>query len=74
MPEVTGYLTVGPVAPVGPEKHDITRYLEKREGIDTEGDLMPCCLRADILGVIQQWISGMCVRECVVPTPCMILY
>ena len=44
MSEVTGYLTVGLVAPAGPRRHHIAGYLKKLE-IDTEGNLMPCGLR-----------------------------
>jgi len=45
--------------PISPKAHDIKRYLEKKLEMDTEQYAMSDCLRADILRVIPERISGM---------------
>ena len=72
--EITRYFTTGVVVPISPKTDDITRYLENKLEMDTECDAMSDGLRADILRIIPQRISGMYVAESAVPTPCMILY
>jgi len=52
--------------PISPKMHDIERYLEKKLEMDTESDAMSDTLRADILRIIPQRISGMCVAESLV--------
>ena len=54
------------IVPISPKMHDIERYLEKKLEMDTESDAMSDTLRADILRVIPQRISGMCVAESLV--------
>ena len=49
------------IVPASPKTHDIEIYLEKKLEMDTECDAMPDDLRADILRIIPQRISGMCV-------------
>ena len=51
------------IVPIIPKAHDIERYLEKKLEMDTESDAMSDTLRADILRIIPQRISGMCVAE-----------
>ena len=72
--EITQYFTTGVVVPISPKTDDIRRYLENKLEMDTECDAMSDGLRADILRIIPQRISGMYVPESAVPTPCMILY
>ena len=60
--------------PISPKAHDIKRYLEKKLEMDTEQYAMSDRLRADILRVIPERISGMCVGASIVPSSCMILY
>ena len=49
------------IVPASPKTQDIERYLEKKLEMDTEHDAMSDGLRADILRIIPQRISGMCV-------------
>ena len=72
--EVTRYFTTGVVIPISPKTDDIRRYLEKKLEMDTECDAMSDGLRADIMRIIPQRISGMYVAEFTIPIPCMILY
>ena len=77
-PQVTGeikrHFTTGVTAPISPKTEDIKRYLENKLEMDTECDAMSDGLRADILRVIPQKISGMYVAESAIPTSCVILY
>jgi len=59
--EITRHFTGNVMVPISPKTHDIERYLEKKLEMDTESDAMSDALRADILRVIPQRISGMCV-------------
>jgi len=72
--EIAKYFITGIIIPINPKTHDIERYLEKKLEMDTECDAMSDSLRADILRIIPQRISGMCVRRSAVPTLWMILY
>ena len=72
--EVTRFFTTGVVIPIIPKTDDIRRYLEKKLEMDTECDAMSDGLRADILRIIPQRISGMYVAESAALTSCMILY
>jgi len=72
--EITRYFTGSVIVPISPKAHDIERYLEKKLDMDTESDAMSHTLRADILRVIPQRISGMCVVEPVVLISCMVLH
>jgi len=72
--EITRYFTGSVIVPISPKAHDIERYLEKKLEMDTERDAMSHTLRADILRVIPQRISGMCVVESVVHISCMVLH
>ena len=66
--EMTRYFTTGVAVPISPKTDDIKRYLEKKLEMDTEYDAMSDRLRADILTIIPQRISGMYVAESAVPT------
>jgi len=72
--EIAGYFTTSVIVPISPKMHDIVRYLEKKLEMDTESDAMSDALRADILRVIPQKISGMCVAESLVFIPFIILH
>ena len=72
--EIIRYFTTGVVVPISPKVDDIKRYLENKLQMDTTPDAMPDGLRADILKLIPQRISGMYVAEPAAPAPCMILY
>jgi len=71
--EITRFFTTSVTIPISPKAHDIERYLEKKLEMDTEQYAMSDRLRADILRVIPERISGMCVGV-LVPSSCMILY
>ena len=72
--EIIRCFTTSVMVPISPKAYDIKTYLENKLDMDTERDAMSDGLRADILRVIPQRISGMCVQEPAAPTPCMILY
>jgi len=61
--EITRQFTTSVTVPVSPKMHDIKRYLEKKLEMDTEGHAMSASLRADILRIIPQRVSEMCVEE-----------
>jgi len=71
--EIEKRFTGSVIVPISPKMHDIERYLEKKLEMDTESDAMSDALRADILRVIPQRISGMCVVESLVLISCIIL-
>ena len=60
--EITKYFTTGVVVPISPKTDDIKRYLENKLEMDTECDVMSDGLRADILRIIPQRISGVYVQ------------
>ena len=72
--EITKYFITCVIVSISPKGRDIERYLEKKLEMDTECDAMSDGLRADILRIIPQRISEMCVGESEVPTLWMILY
>ena len=72
--EITRHFTGSVMVPISPKIHDIETYLEKKLEMDSESDAMSDSLRADILRIIPQRISGMYVAEFAVPTPWVILY
>jgi len=72
--EISKYFITGVIIPISPRTGDIERYLEKKLEMDTECDAMSDGLRADILRIIPQRISGMCVGGSAVPPLLMILY
>jgi len=72
--EITRYFTTSVIVPISPKTHDIKRFLEKKLEMDTESDAMSDTLRADILRVIPQRISGMYVEESIVLISCMVLH
>jgi len=73
--EIASFFPIGlVVVPISPKTEDIEKYLEKKLEMDTEREAMSGSLRADILRIIPQKISGMYVEESLVPDPCMILF
>ena len=72
--EIARHFTDSITVPIIPKIHDIKRYLEKKLEMDSESDAMSDSLRADILRIIPQRISGMYVLESALPTSCRILY
>ena len=72
--EIEKRFTGSVIVPISPKRHDIERYLEKKLEMDTESDAMPDSLRADILRIIPQRISGMYVEESIVLISCMLLH
>ena len=74
MADITRHLTGSVTVPIIPKIHDIERYLEKKLEMDSESDAMSDSLRADILRIIPQRISGMYVAESALLTSYIILY
>ena len=70
--EISRYFASSVIVPISPKTHDIKRYLEKKLEMDTELDAMSDALRADILRIIPEKISEMCVGASAVSTPRMI--
>ena len=70
--EIKRYFTAGVVVSISPKTEDIKRYLERRLEMDIECDAMTDGLRADILRIIPQKISGMYVTESAVFPPCIL--
>ena len=66
--EIIRYFTTGVIVPIGPSRHEIKRYLEKKLEMDTVRDAMSYTLREDILRIIPERISEMCVGTSTVPT------
>ena len=61
--EIARYFASSVIVPISPKTHDIERYLRKKLEMDTDRDAMSDTLRSDILRIIPQRISGMCVAE-----------
>ena len=57
--EITKYFVAGVIIPISPRTGGIVRYLEKKLEMDAECDAMSDCLRADIMRIIPERISGM---------------
>ena len=72
--EILRYFAAGVTIPISPSTYEIKRYLEKKLEMDTMRDAMSDALRADILRIIPERISEMCVGASTVPTLCRILY
>ena len=72
--EITRVFANSVAVPISPKMHDVERYLENKLKKDTEHYAMPDDLRADILRIIPERISGMCVGVSIVPGSCMIPY
>jgi len=60
--DVRRYFTSTIVIPISPNRDDIRNYVERRLQRDTEPEAMCNDLRADIVRVILENISDMCVR------------
>ena len=69
--QLVRYFITCVTVPISPKRRDIERYLEKKLEKDTETKAMSDGLRADILRIIPQRISGMWVEESAVHTPHM---
>jgi len=65
--EILRYFPTSVIVPISPKRNDINRYLEKKLDMDTEPEAMSPALRADILRIIPQRISEVCVREFIAP-------
>ena len=63
------YFTKIVVAPISPITNDIRNYVETRLGRDAEPEAMTEDLRADIVRVILEKISDMCVGPFCISTP-----
>jgi len=72
--EVVRYFTTGVIVPISPSTNEIKRYLEKKLDMDPMRDEMSDSLRADILRIIPERISEMCVGGSTIPTREIILY
>ena len=72
--EIARCFTGSVIVPISPKRHDVEGYLEKKLEMDANSDAMSDTLRADILRVIPQRISGMCVVESLVLISCIILH
>jgi len=59
--EIVGYFTTRVIVPISPSNHQIKRYLERKLEIDTMADTVSDVLYADILKIIPEIISEMCV-------------
>jgi len=59
--EISRYFATSVTVPISPKRNDIERYLEKKLDMDTEPDAMSPALRADILRIIPERISEVCV-------------
>ena len=71
--EIVRYFTTVVIVPVSPTTHEIRRYLERKLEMDTMRDEMSDALRADILRIIPERISEMCVLVPRVLAPDIIL-
>ena len=71
--EIVRYFATGVIVPISPSTHEIKRYLERKLEMDTMRDEMSDALRADILRIIPEKISEMCVVVPIVLIPDIIL-
>jgi len=67
--DITRYFAAVVIVPISPNTRDIKRYLENKLEMDPEPEAMSDTLRADILRIIPERISKMCVGAATVPTP-----
>ena len=58
---IQSYFTKAVVIPISPNTEDIRNYVEMRLDKDTEQDAMNDNLRADIVRIVMEEISDMCV-------------
>jgi len=72
--EISRSFSTSVVVPISPKTHDIKKYLEKRLEMDTEPDAMSDALQADILRIIPEKISEMCVGASMAPISMNDLY
>ena len=72
--EITRHFTASVTMPISPKTHDIRIYLEKKLKMDIVHYAMSDGLRADILTIIPERISEMCVGGFTVPTSGVILH
>ena len=72
--DITRYFITWLTVPIIPKTHDIQIYLENKLEMDPEPVAMSDGLRADILRIIPERMSQMCVGPSVFPVPCVILY
>ena len=72
--EILRYFITRAIIPIVPKTHDIQIYLENKLEMDPEPRAMSVHLWADILRIIPETISGMCVGPCAIPLPCVIIY
>ena len=66
--EIVRCFTTRVIVPISPSTHEIKRYLEKKLEMDTMRDTMSDALRTDILRIIPERISEMCVGGSTVPS------
>ena len=71
--EIARYFSTRLTIPIIPKTHEIRLYLEKRLEMDPEPVAMPDDLRADILRIIPEKVSEMCVGASAVLILCMVL-
>jgi len=70
--DIQRYFTKAVVIPISPNTEDVRNYLEMRLDMDAEPEAMNSDLRADIVRVILENISDMCVRPFRISTLSMI--
>ena len=59
--EITRYFATRVIVPISPKRRDVSQYLEKKLELDSEPDAICETLRADILRIIPERMSEMCV-------------
>jgi len=69
--DIQRYFSKAVVIPISPNRNDIQNYLEMRLERDAEPETMSSNLRADIVRVLLEKISDMCVGPFRIPTPSM---
>ena len=69
--DIQRYFTEAVVIPISPNPDDIRNYVERRLDKDAEPEAMSSALRADIVRVILEKISDMCVGPFRIPTVSM---
>ena len=72
--EIARYFITRLTVPIIPKTRDIQIYLENKLEMDPEPVAMSDGLRADIIRIIPERISQMCVGASAFPVPCVILY
>ena len=72
--EIVKYFAAAIIVAICPSRHEIKRYLEKKLEMETVGDAMSDDLVVDILRIIPERISEMCVGASTVPTQCLTLF